>query len=210
MENSIMIGFILSVISGLVANFISNKLDTSNKLDFNMEPKIMYKNISKDFDDYEAEFIREQNRKIVNDKFNNFIFYVISYIIVGAAFYYPLMFSASSFGSDIDLNKTKLGVDFVLHRDDFIIGSAICAFVFYIPILYLSKKVAYVISLLLTNFWKITNQKKIALRILIIGFLALFLGANIFYLLKLKILWWDAIKSTFLIILFIFTLGANP
>lgn len=210
MESSIIFGFIFSIISGIIANFISNKLDKNNKLDFNMEPKPIAKKVSKEHSDYESEIIREENRKFVNEKFTNFMFYVSSYIIVALAFYLPMIIFINTFGTAIDFNKTKLAIDFILHKDDFILISSICALILYIPILFISKKGTLLISLFLTNFWKITNSKMIALRILIIGFLALFLGANVFYLLKLNILWWDSIKYTFTLVLFLFALGTNP
>jgi hypothetical protein len=109
----------------------------------------------------------------------------------------------------IDFNKTKLAIDFILYKKDFILTSSICALILYIPILFISKKVTILISLFLTNFLKITNSKMIALRIIIIVFLSIFLLANVYYALKLNISWWDSIKYTFSIVLFIFALGIN-
>lgn len=210
MEN-IIISFVVSVLASWFASFISKRLNNSNKLDFDMEPKLMHKNVSKDIDDDNAEIIREQNRKNLNDKFSNFLFYFISYIVVSAAFFCPLIFSKHFLAGWMDFNETKLAIDYILYRDDYIIASAICGFFFYIPILYLSKKGAYLLSLVLTNFWKITPNKKIALRLIVIAFLAVFLAANVFYILKPNLLWWDAIKTTFLMVLFVFTLGmSNP
>ncbi len=209
MDITIVLGFIFSIISGIIANFISNKLDKNNKLDFNMEPKPITKKVSKEHSDYESEIIREENRKFVNEKFTNFMFYVISYIIVILAFYIPMIIFINTFGTAIDFNKTKLAIDFILYKKDFILTSSICALILYIPILFISKKVTILISLFLTNFLKITNSKMIALRIIIIVFLSIFLLANVYYALKLNISWWDSIKYTFSIVLFIFALGIN-
>lgn len=209
MENSIIFGFVLSIISGVIGNIVSNKLDKNNKLDFDMEPKPMAKKVSQNFNDEEAEITREENRKFVSETFTNFMFYVSSYIMVGLAFYLPMIIFIGAFGTDIDFNKTKLAIDIILNKNDFILLSSICALILYIPILFISKKGTLLISLFLTNFWKITNSKMIALRILIIVFLSIFLLANVYYALKLDILWWDSIKYTFSIVFFLFAFGIN-
>ena len=202
------ISFILSILSGLIANYISSKLDTMNKLDFNIEPKIIFQNISNENDEIIQNKIREQNSKILRNHINSFIFYVISFILIGASFFYPIFFHFG-INQNLDLNKTKLSIDFILNRDNFILASTIFAFIFYIPVLFISKKIAYLFSLVLTNFQKITNRKLITMRIIAILFLAIFIAANIYWIINIHISWWDAIKKTFLFILFIFMIGAG-
>ena len=199
--------FIASIISGLIANYISNKLDEKNNFNFKPKPIKIYED--REHIEENQEAIRKYNRENLKNKFDNFIFFALSYILIGASLFYPLFFYTGIGKSQIDFNKTKLLYDYVLNKDDFILVSAIFAFILYLPILYLSKKVAHIISMKLANYTKITNSKLIGLRILIILFIAIFIVANVYYILNPTISWWDAIKFTFIIVFFFLAMGVN-
>lgn len=199
--------FIASIISGLIANYISNKLENKNNFNIKQKPIQIHKEL--EYDETDMESIRQYNRANLKNKFDNFIFFALSYVAIGASLYYPLFFYTGIGKNQINFANTKLSYDYVLQKDDFILVSAIFAFIFYLPILYLSNKIAQAISTKLSNYTKITNSKLIALRILVILFIVVFIVANIYYVLSPSIAWWDAIKFTFIIVFFFLAMGAN-
>lgn len=201
--------FIASIVSGLIANYISSKLE--NKNNFNIKPKPLKVKVDEntEYDETDMEAIRQYNRANLKNKFDNFIFFVLSYIAIGASLFYPLFLYAGIGKNEIDFNKTRLMYDFILNKNDFILASAIFAFILYLPVLFISNKVAKVISTKLTNYTKITTTKLVGLRILVILFLVVFIVANVYYILNPIISWWDAIKFTFIIVFFFLAMGAN-
>jgi len=200
--------FFLSILSGIIANLISNKLNLGKELGWKKRPKILFETIN-DTNKEEIENIRLQNREAFNYYMQNFFFYMITFIIIGASLFYPLMFHNGIGLKNIDFNKTKLALDVVLNKENFILASAIFSLLLYIPVLYVSSKIVNFINSILYNFQKITSSKTLALRVLTIFFLALFIAANVNWILRVDIIWVDSIKYTFLFVLFIFLVAGK-
>ncbi len=203
--SSIILNFIASILAGFVVNYFSNKFKSFNKLNYNMEPKqIPKKNIKTIYLDETDEHIRIQNRKWLNLLITDFTFYTITFFILSASIYLPLSFRSLE---GIDLNNTKLHLNFFLSKDDYILVSTLTAFFIYVPILFISQKVSYLIASIINNFKKVTHNQLIGIRIIIIFLLAIFITANIWWIINSNVYWWDAIKNTFLIVFFIISVG---
>lgn len=199
--------FIASIISGLIANYISNSLEKKNNFNIKQIPLEIHKKL--EYDENDMESVRQYNRENLKNKFENFVFFVFSYMIIGASLYVPLVLYSGIGKKYINFANTKLSYDYVLQKDDFMLASIIFAFIFYLPILYISNKIVQVTSVKLREYIKITNSKIIALRVLIIFFIAVFIAGNIYYVLSPTIAWWDAIKFTLTVVFFLVAMGAN-
>jgi hypothetical protein len=192
--------FLVSLVAGYIAMHIPLlKFKSKSKMNINEEPHKLYGEIKESDSEYEKELIREQNRKARDEKVKYFISYTAYFMIIGASLYYPLFFH--DFGENIDFNKTKFSIDFILQKEDFFIASIIYASILYIPILYISNQIVYLYCWIQRNYHSFSNQQILGIRATITFFLAVLLAATIYSLLNINKEWWDAVKFTFTILL---------
>lgn len=197
----IIYSMILSIISGLIANFIYDKCGKSDKINLNMKAKKIINNQDTQLvlNKHLTEYDRAQNRKWLNSIIANIFFYSFTYFIIAISIYTVLSFHNGLNGlfsqSNIDFNKTKLGINFVLKKDDYFLVSITLAFIIYIPALQISKKIAYKIGTILDYFVKVTNEKLISIRIMLIIFVSIFISIILYWIINPDVSFWEATKN---------------
>lgn len=197
----ITIGFIISLVAGYIVMHIPTlKPKAISNRPINTDTKNIFNNINDTSNEYEKELTREQNRKIRDEKMKYFIFYVISFLIIGASFYYPMFFNGL-FKKTIYLSKTKLELDYIINKDNLFMLSTIYASILYVPILYLSEKIAFIYQWLQKNYHKFSDSQILTIRLIITVFFSVLLAAILYYILNTNISLWDSIKFTFSILL---------
>ena len=199
-STEIIIGFVISLVAGYIVLHIPTlKFKSTSNIELDEMPNLILNKTNKNHNEFERETILKHNRKVRDEKIKHFIFYVITFIIISASFFYPMFFH-NLLKHTIDLSKTKLGIDLIINKDDLFIMSILYASILYIPILYISAKISNLYKWTQRNYNNYSKIQILIIRAIVTIFFSALSAAVIYYLLNINISLWDAIKFTFLLL----------
>ena len=197
------IGSVAAIALGIAANILTPHVEKTlqihrpnnpPKLDEGYEP-------DENASDEELESWRANNRRKVELLFWQIYVYGASFFAMYMAVFLPLSWSAGIAEEGINLVDTRLGLDIVLHRENFSSVAAIFAIVLYIPCWYVAQKIADLITSVAFRYGSVNEVRYGAFIALGMFFMALLVAGHMIFILNTSKGYFESVILPFVVLL---------
>lgn len=192
----VFLGAVMAIVLGVTANLISPyvKEFMGVRYGFDEQPPPSMPEPPNDLKGW-----REFNKRKLETTVSKMFTYGFSYFAMYLAFYVPLVISGGFINTSVNLQPTRLGLEFVIDSENISIICACMAVFLYFPFWKLAKTISLYVCKLLWQFTFINEIKFFAIACMAMIFCAFFIAGNINYFLNLQAGWWESIRFSLMI-----------
>jgi len=160
--------------------------------------------------DDNLESWRKNNRLSFEDFSSRVLLFVTSFYAMFVATYVPISLQGGILESSLDLNFTRLHIDYILLGDSYYLASIILASLLYLPCFYLSTKIANLVTRLIYKYRHTSKKQYRSFVFLSMVFLALVIAGQVVFILNPGSSWIDSMLIVFILIFFFLLMIISP